>query len=189
MMAVLPTPAGPTIRGLFLCSSGTKMSAHGRDEARDRDPLASQQVSVFSRVALPSLPPSFPKPSALPMTGSSFPSFARAVKSTLFSLSACPGSRFCPPPTPGGGGGGGGGFPMGNIFGGGQKREPGQALKENSVGQIDAVLLECLPRFALLPSSENVAHREPSSAPTSSRVAASECVLPRCASLSPSFFS
>ncbi|GAA6053962.1 hypothetical protein JCM3770_004643 [Rhodotorula araucariae] len=53
-----------------------------------------------------------------------------------------------PPPPPGSGGQGGGGFPMGNIFGGGAKREPGKVLEENSVdltalareGKLDPVI-------------------------------------------------
>ncbi|BGP09840.1 chaperone ATPase hsp78 [Rhodotorula toruloides] len=54
--------------------------------------------------------------------------------SRTFSTTAPRSQRGGAPPPPGsGGGGGGGGFPIGNIFGGGQKREPGQALKDNGI--------------------------------------------------------
>ncbi|GAA5903138.1 hypothetical protein JCM8208_000462 [Rhodotorula glutinis] len=64
-----------------------------------------------------------------------------------------PGRGGFPPPPPanngrGGGFGGGGGGPIGNIFGGGAKREPGQILEQNSVdltalakeGKLDPVI-------------------------------------------------
>ncbi|GAA5977592.1 hypothetical protein JCM10908_005033 [Rhodotorula pacifica] len=59
-----------------------------------------------------------------------------ASRSFATSRSSSLPPRGGAPPPPGGGGpgqGGGGGFPIGNIFGGGQKREPGQALKDNGV--------------------------------------------------------
>ncbi|GAA5934713.1 hypothetical protein JCM10213_007842 [Rhodosporidiobolus nylandii] len=65
----------------------------------------------------------------------------RTTSPFLRTFSTTPPSRLpprggAPPPPPpggGGGGGGGGGFPIGNIFGGGQKREPGQTLEQHAV--------------------------------------------------------
>ncbi|GAA5971845.1 hypothetical protein JCM21900_002975 [Sporobolomyces salmonicolor] len=83
-----------------------------------------------------------------PAAAVSFPE-ARYPPYSIRSLSTTsprnlPPRGGAPPPPPGGGGG----FPIGNIFGGGQKREPGKALEENGVdltalareGKLDPVI-------------------------------------------------
>ncbi|GAA6017225.1 hypothetical protein JCM10207_002576 [Rhodosporidiobolus poonsookiae] len=70
--------------------------------------------------------------SALPSTRTLTPTFAAARTFSTSHAARNPPRGGAPPPPPGGGQGGGG-FPIGNIFGGGQKREPGQALKDNGV--------------------------------------------------------
>ncbi|GAA5847957.1 hypothetical protein JCM9279_003509 [Rhodotorula babjevae] len=91
----------------------------------------------------------------LPAT-STLAALARRQLSTSAPARNPPGRGGFPPPPPGsngrgggfGGGGGGGGGPIGNIFGGGNKREPGKVLEENSVdltalakeGKLDPVI-------------------------------------------------
>ncbi|BGP41840.1 chaperone ATPase hsp78 [Rhodotorula kratochvilovae] len=80
-----------------------------------------------------------PLPSNLARSTPAASALARAPLPTTRSLSTSPVARnpprggAPPPPPPPGSGGQGGGFPMGNIFGGGAKREPGKVLEENSV--------------------------------------------------------
>ncbi|GAA6037419.1 hypothetical protein JCM8097_008562 [Rhodosporidiobolus ruineniae] len=68
---------------------------------------------------------------SLALSRHSLPAVSLSTART-FSLSAVPRNPprgGAPPPPPGGGGG----HPLGNIFGGGQKREPGKTLEDNSV--------------------------------------------------------
>jgi len=73
---------------------------------------------------------------------------ARRPLSTTVPARNPPGRGGFPPPPPGNNGRGGAGGPIGNIFGGGAKREPGKVLEENSVdltalakeGKLDPVI-------------------------------------------------
>ncbi|GAA5940729.1 hypothetical protein JCM3775_004881 [Rhodotorula graminis] len=88
---------------------------------------------------------------ALPST-STLAAVARRPLSTSAPARLPPGRGGFPPPPPGsnsgGGGFGGAGGPIGNIFGGGAKREPGKTLEDNSVdltalakeGKLDPVI-------------------------------------------------
>ncbi|GAA5825365.1 hypothetical protein JCM11251_006951 [Rhodosporidiobolus azoricus] len=97
------TIALPSTRSLSLARSSTLSSLSRATLTRRAAPAASAYLALHPSRSFASAPPSRARGGAPP------------------------------PPPPGGGGGGGGGFPMGNIFGGGQKREPGKTLEEHSI--------------------------------------------------------